>query len=91
MDGILTSNDLMAATVVRFCLREGIRIPEQLKVIGYDDTSFAALCPVPLTTIHQPIGEVARYAVDCLIRTSEGETVPVNSTFPVRLVERETT
>lgn len=91
MDGILTSNDLMAATVVRYCLREGIRIPEKLKVIGYDDTSFAALCPVPLTTIHQPIGEVARYAVDCLIRVSAGETVPVNSVFPVRLVERETT
>ena len=91
MDGILTSNDLMAATVVRFCLREGIRIPEKLKVIGYDDTSFAALCPVPLTTIHQPISEVARYAVDCLIRISDGETVPVNSVFPVHLVERETT
>ena len=91
MDGILTSNDLMAATVVRFCLREGIRIPENLKVIGYDDTSFAALCPVPLTTIHQPVGEVARYAVDCLIRCSAGETVPVNSVFPVHLVERETT
>ena len=91
MDGVLTSNDLMAATVVRFCLREGIRIPEKLKVIGYDDTSFAALCPVPLTTIHQPIAEVARYAVDCVIRVSAGETVPVNSVFPVRLVERETT
>ena len=91
MDGILTSNDLMAATVMRFCLQKGIRIPERLKVIGYDDTSFAALCPIPLTTIHQPIGEVARYAVDCVIRASAGETVPVNTVFPVRLVERETT
>ena len=91
MDGILTSNDLMAATVVRYCLKAGIRIPDQLKIIGYDDTSFAALCPVPLTTIHQPIGEVARYAVDCVIKVAGGETVPVNSVFPVRLVERETT
>ena len=91
MDGILTSNDLMAATVVRYCLKAGIRIPDQMKIIGYDDTSFAALCPVPLTTIHQPIGEVARYAVDCVIKVAGGETVPVNSVFPVRLVERETT
>lgn len=91
MDGILTSNDLIAATVVRYCLKEGISVPDKLKIIGYDDTSFAALCPVPLTTIHQPIGEVARYAVDCVIRVAEGETVPVNSIFPVRLVERETT
>lgn len=91
MDGILTSNDLMAATVVRFCLHEGIQVPEKLKVIGYDDTAFAALCPIPLTTIHQPIMEVAHYAVDCVIHISDGETVPINSVFPVRLVERETT
>ena len=90
-DGILASNDLMAATVVRYCLREGISIPGKVKVVGYDDTAFASLCPIPLTTIHQPVGEVARYAVDCLIRCSAGETVPVNSVFPVHLVERETT
>ena len=90
-DGILASNDLIAATIVRYCLKHGIRIPEQLKVVGYDDTSFASLCPVPLTTIHQPISEVARYAVDCLIRCAAGETVPISTVFPVRLVERETT
>ena len=91
MDGILTSNDLMAATVVRYCLKEGIGIPGKVRVVGYDDTAFAALCPIPLTTIRQPVAEVARYAVDCVIRISAGETVPVNSVFPVRLVERETT
>ena len=90
-DGILASNDLMAATVVRYCLKHGIRIPERIKVVGYDDTSFASLCPVPLTTIHQPIREVARYTVECVIRCAAGETVPISAIFPVRLVERETT
>jgi len=90
-DGILASNDLIAATIVRHCLKNGIRIPGRLKVVGYDDTTFAALCPVPLTTIHQPVAEVARYAVDCLVRCAAGETVPVSTVFPVRLVERETT
>lgn len=90
-DGILASNDLIAATVVRYCLKKGILIPDQLKVVGYDDTSFASLCPVQLTTIHQPVREVARYAVDCVIRCAAGETVPVSAVFPVRLVERETT
>ncbi|MBQ6384075.1 MAG: LacI family DNA-binding transcriptional regulator [Clostridia bacterium] len=90
-DGILTSNDLMAATVLRWCVGNRIPVPEKLKIVGYDDTAFASLCPVPLTTIHQPITEIARYAVDSVIRRSEGETVPVNTVFPVRLVERETT
>ena len=90
-DGILASNDLMASTIVRYCMKNGISIPDRLKIVGYDDTAFAALCPVPLTTVHQPISEVARYAVDCLIRRAAGETVPVSTIFPVRLVERETT
>ena len=90
-DGILASNDLIAATIVRYCLKNGIRIPDQMKVVGYDDTTFAALCPVPLTTVHQPIAEVARYAVDCLFRISAGEIVPVSTVFPVNLVERDTT
>lgn len=90
-DGILASNDLIAATVVRYCLKNGIRIPERLKVVGYDDTAFASLCPVPLTSIHQPVKEIAGYAVDCVIRLSDGEVVPSNTVFPVRLAERETT
>ena len=90
-DGILTSNDLMAATVIRHSLRNGIPIPEKLKVVGYDDTSFAALCPPGLTTIHQPIAEIAAHAVHSIISQAAGNVVPTTTTFPVRLVERETT
>ena len=90
-DGVFASNDLIAATVIRYCLKKGIRIPEEMKIIGYDDTAFASLCPVPLTTIRQPIAEIARYAVQCVISLSRGDVVPSNTVFPVRLVERETT
>jgi LacI family sucrose operon transcriptional repressor len=90
-DGILASNDLMAATVLRRCIKERIPVPEKLKIVGYDDTAFASLCPIQLTTIRQPVAEVARFAVDCVIRQADGETVPVNTVFPVTLVERETT
>ena len=91
MDGILASNDIMAACIVRHALRHGIRIPEQLKVIGYDDTSFAKNCVIPLTSIHQPIDELCQFAVHVLIRAAAGETIPISATFPVRLMERETT
>ena len=91
MDGIFASNDLIAATVVRYCLKKGIRIPEEMKIVGYDDTAFASLCPIPLTTIRQPIAEIAQYAVQCVIRLSDGDVVPSNTVFPVRLIERETT
>ena len=91
VDGILASNDIMAAHIVRYCHRHGIRIPEQLKVVGYDDTSFAKNCTPQLTTIHQPIDELAYFAVKSIIRAAEGQIIPVSATFPVRLVERETT
>ncbi|MBQ9262978.1 MAG: LacI family DNA-binding transcriptional regulator [Clostridia bacterium] len=91
VDGVFTSNDIMAAGVVQYCRRHHISIPKKLKVVGYDDTSFAALCAMPLTTIHQPIEELARHAVECIIRRANGDAVPTTALFPVRLVERETT
>lgn len=90
-DGILASNDIMAASIVRYALKHDIRIPKQLKVVGYDDTSFAENCIMPLTTIHQPIEELCQFAVCSLIRAAAGDLIPINATFPVRLVERETT
>ena len=90
-DGILTSNDLMAATILRYCLQNRIDVPGRLKIVGYDDTAFVSLCPIPLTTIHQPVAEIARYAVECLVRRAAGDTIPVNTVFPVQLIERETT
>lgn len=90
-DGIFTSNDIMAACVVQYCHKNNIRIPEEKKIVGYDDTSFASLCAMPLTTVHQPIEELAQYAVESTIRQANGCTVPTTTVFPVQLVERETT
>ena len=90
-DGIFASNDVIAAGIVRHCLRNRISIPKKMKIVGYDDTSFATQCAVPLTTIHQPIRELANHAVDCIVRRARGETVPFSTKFPVRLVRRETT
>ena len=91
VDGILASNDIMAASIVRYCNRRGICVPEQLKVVGYDDTSFAVHCTPQLTSIHQPIDELCCFAVKSIIRAAEGQMIPISATFPVRLVERETT
>ena len=90
-DGVFASNDIIAAGVLRYCRKKHIHVPRKLKIVGYDDTSFASLSPVQLTTIHQPIEEITRYAVDCLVRQAKGETIPVTTLFPVRLVARETT
>ena len=89
-DGILASNDVIAAGIVNHCVRHGIDIPQKVRVIGYDDTFFASQCVIPLTTIAQPIEALARHAVNCVIRRARGETVPSSTLFPVQLKERGT-
>lgn len=90
-DGVFTTNDVIATKIVRYCLKNGVAIPEKLKLVGYDDTEIASLCTPALTTIHQPIDEISRYAVETILKASEGRVVPVSAVFPVALVERETT
>ena len=90
VDGIGTV-DAVAARVVHWCLKRGIRVPEDVKVVGYDDSTFASICALPLTTIRQPIPEIGALAVDTVIRQAAGEIVPVRSVLPVQLIQRSTT
>ena len=69
----------------------GIRVPEQVKLIGFDDVNIASLTTPPITTIHQPIREMAEMAVNLLAEAAEGKVVPKRSILPVSLVERWTT
>ena len=66
-------------------------MPEQLKVIGFDDVFLAALTTPQLTTIHQPIKEMAEIVMNLMHDSVSGKVVPKRTVLPVRLVERETT
>lgn len=90
-DGIFASSDLIAAQLLQVCRKIGISVPEQLKIIGFDDVNIASLTTPPITTIHQPIKEMAKMAVELLASACKGEIVPSRTTLPVSLVERETT
>jgi LacI family transcriptional regulator, galactose operon repressor len=72
--------------------RLGIRIPEQLSVIAFNDSPIASYLEPPLTTVHMPLAEMARGAVDCLLQGIDGGAP---KSFVVRtpptLVEREST
>lgn len=91
LDGILASNDVIAAAVVRYCRAHQLNVPDQVKVVGYDDSSFAVHCTPQLTTIHQPIDDICRYVVESVLKASNGELIPSSAVFPVTLVQRETT
>lgn len=53
VDAIFAINDVVALGVVKYCFVNGIRIPEDMGVAGYDDIEQGAMLPIPLTTVHQ--------------------------------------
>lgn len=91
IDGIFASSDLIAAQVLQVCAKLKINIPGQIKLIGFDDVMISSLTTPTITTIHQPIKEMAMAAVSLLIDAVEKNIVPSRTILPVTLIERETT
>jgi len=65
-DGIFCESDDVAIGLMRALLEQGIRIPEQVAIIGFDDTPNALHGPIPLSTVHQPLELMAHQAVELL-------------------------
>lgn len=91
IDGIFASSDLIAAQVLQVCSKLGIRVPEDIKLVGFDDVNISSLTTPRITTIHQPIKEIAELTLELLINAQDGKTVAKRSLLPVSLVKREST
>ena len=64
VDGIFASSDLIAAQVIQVCNELNIKIPQDIKLVGFDDVEISKLTTPTITTIHQPIKEMARLAIE---------------------------
>ena len=91
IDGLFANSDVIAAQALQICRKLDIDVPGQIKVIGFDDSMIATATAPQLTTIHQPIKEMATIAVDLLKKAEEGQLVAKRTVLPVYLVEREST
>lgn len=90
-DGVFANSDVIAAQALHVCRKLHISVPEQLKIVGFDDVNIAALTTPRLTTIHQPVREMAEAAVELIYNAASGKQVAKRTVFPVYLIERETT
>jgi LacI family xylobiose transport system transcriptional regulator len=90
---IFAGSDLQALGVYEAARPRAVKIPEDLSVVGYDDLRIARWVGPPLTTIRQPLTEMAETAARMLIRMSEDPETPVNQRFDLAtsLVVREST
>lgn len=68
---ILTSNDLTAIGAMSAITRSGLRVPEDISVVGFDDIPFSAYSSPPLTTVALPHVEIARAAFQALLHSKE--------------------
>lgn len=91
IDGVFASSDLIAAQVLQVCDKLNINVPQDMKVVGFDDVGISRLTCPTITTIHQPIKEMAHMAVSLLIDSANGDVVAKRSLLPVSLVSRGST
>ncbi len=87
---IFAWNDIAALAVMMTATRKGLRIPAQLSVAGFDDIAAASFIWPGLTTIRQPLAEMAEAGVDMLV-TKQPPDRPPHLFFPFELIKREST
>ncbi|HAS6775890.1 substrate-binding domain-containing protein [Vibrio parahaemolyticus] len=86
---IFVSNDMMAMGVINAANELGIKVPDDLSIIGYDDIHIAKFMSPSLTTIHQPKYRLGQAAVETLVRrlddkSNEAQVVQLEPTLVVR-------
>jgi len=91
---IFAANDEMAAATAWTAHRLGVRVPDDLSLVGFDDTPLAERVFPPLTAVHQPIGDLARRATELLVeamRRPDGRAAPRDVIVDHVVVERSST
>lgn len=91
MDGIFFSNDILAAQGVSYALTQGYRIPDDIRIMGYDGIFMSELMYPPLTTVQQNFHLLAQTAIRNIIDMINGEDIQKLTFIPVNLIERKTT
>ena len=86
---IFVASDDMALEAINVALAKGVRIPEELSVVGFDDNPVAAHARIPLTTIRQPLSDMGRIGMETLWQHVRGKKqAPTKLLLPTELVER---
>lgn len=79
--GIVCASDPLALGAIRAVRRAGLRVPQDVSVVGYDDSAFMSCTEPPLTTVRQPIETMGRAAIDLLVSLIGGARVSSEELF----------
>ncbi|MEO5934335.1 MAG: substrate-binding domain-containing protein, partial [Duganella sp.] len=87
---VFAANDLSAYGARLALYRKGIRVPDDISLVGFDDLPGSSYTTPPLTTIRQPLYDIGRIATHALLRIISGEDAQ-GEIPPLELIVRETT
>jgi LacI family transcriptional regulator/LacI family asc operon transcriptional repressor len=90
-DGILTSNDALAAFCVKAAVSLGIDIPRELKIIGYNNSDICDYTTPELSSVDNKAEIICNECVDMIIGVLNGKNVPKSITYEAEIVHRKTT
>jgi len=88
---IFAGNDVLAFGCIRAAIEKGIRIPDDLSIVGFDNVEISQITNPPLTTIDQPKYEIGKAAIEMLLNmmAKDGTPEPEHRVIGVRLIERQ--
>lgn len=90
-DAVIAAEDLLAVGAIKYAKEAGLSIPEDLAVIGYNNSLLSTCCEPELTSIDNHIETLSITAVNTLMRVFSGNDVPNKTTISNDLVQRKTT
>jgi LacI family transcriptional regulator/LacI family asc operon transcriptional repressor len=89
--GVITSDDSLAVGAIKYAQKNGLRIPEDLAVIGYNNSMLTACCHPELTSVDNRLENLSHQLVQTLLSVLSGEEMPAESVFSGKLIKRSTT
>ena len=91
-DGAITSDDILAAGVLKYAKNKGISVPDELFVAGYNNFDIAECCEPELTSVDNKLEAICHHCVATLMSVfSEEKSVPKNAVFSGEIIERSST
>jgi len=88
-DAIVAANDFMALGALDALMARGVRIPQDVAIIGFDDIREGRFAPSPLTTVRQPLDRQGKLALELALAQLEGETITDHVILNTELVRRQ--
>jgi LacI family transcriptional regulator len=85
------ASDELAAGLLNYALRKGLRVPEDLSILGFDDLPITTMVTPALSTVKQPLRELGILAAEMIVDIQEGDRTPQGRYLPHQVIAREST